>query len=293
MKKAALLITAILICLSLYACSDTKTNTLADKTAVTEAETEAVAVTEAGTEAESATEISTVPVTEGTTAHVHQWSNATCLAPKTCKDCGKTEGATGEHTYKKATCTQPEECRVCGEIRGEALGCTAGTDGNCIRCGKTLVTIETVLSAPIDTLAELNTFVHGYFSQHCYMIGNFRLIFNTVDGIYLSWGARNISDKEIESIIYKLEYFDVYGNPARDDITGLTSFTGQLFGPFEPGKRFYFRKIVGYGSRVRYGQITDMTVIFSDGTQVSGWYGYKTWNNIRTEDSPNECYIIE
>ena len=99
---------------------------------VTEAETESVAVTEVETKTEITTEISTVPVTEGTTAHVHQWSKATCLVPKTCKDCGETEGTTGEHTYEKATCTQPEECRVCGEIRGDALGCTAGSDGNCV-----------------------------------------------------------------------------------------------------------------------------------------------------------------
>ena len=55
----------------------------------------------------------------------HQWEEATCKAPKTCKVCGVTEGGLAEHTpgtwqsTKPATCQEEGEestvCAVCGE----------------------------------------------------------------------------------------------------------------------------------------------------------------------------------
>lgn len=35
----------------------------------------------------------------------HDWEYATCTKPKTCKDCGKTEGSAEEHNYKEGICT--------------------------------------------------------------------------------------------------------------------------------------------------------------------------------------------
>ncbi len=55
----------------------------------------------------------------------HQWEEATCKAPKTCKVCGVTEGGLAEHTpgtwqsTKPASCVEEGEestvCAVCGE----------------------------------------------------------------------------------------------------------------------------------------------------------------------------------
>lgn len=82
---------------------------------------------------------------------VHEWADATCQAPKTCKLCQATEGstvghkpiaptcttpticsvcnATSEfwagalgHDWKEATCTTAKTCRTCGEVESEALG---------------------------------------------------------------------------------------------------------------------------------------------------------------------------
>jgi hypothetical protein len=303
MKKITSIVLLLALCLSFFACSSkTKTEN------TTEAETESSTLAaESNADTASATkEVATTvlqveatqPVTEekttqGTTAHVHKWNKADCLTPKTCRTCGATEGTTGSHSYSDATCTSPAKCSVCNQTNGEPLGCTAGADNTCIRCGKTMLTLESVLSAPIDSLAELNTFVHGYFTQQCYLKGNFRLIFDTADGVYFSWGARNISDKEIESITYTINYYTKSGAPAYDEITGQSSFTGAIIGPIGPGKAFYSRYIIGYGRDIHYGRVTDVTVLFTDGTSVSGNYGYTTWHNIRTEDSPNKCMVIE
>ena len=56
----------------------------------------------------------------------HQWIDATCTEPKTCSVCGETEGKALGHKWVDATCTEPKTCSVCGETEGKALGHTPG-----------------------------------------------------------------------------------------------------------------------------------------------------------------------
>lgn len=72
----------------------------------------------------------------------HQWQEADCLSPRTCTECGETEGEALGHNWKEATCTESEICSLCGETRGDALGhiwieanCTE--DQYCSICGET------------------------------------------------------------------------------------------------------------------------------------------------------------
>lgn len=53
---------------------------------------------------------------------VHDWKDATCEEPKTCKVCGATEGEALGHEYADATCILAKTCSVCGETEGEPLG---------------------------------------------------------------------------------------------------------------------------------------------------------------------------
>ena len=56
----------------------------------------------------------------------HDWQDATCDAPKTCKrqGCGVTEGEKLGHDWQDATCDAPKTCKRqgCGVTEGEALG---------------------------------------------------------------------------------------------------------------------------------------------------------------------------
>ena len=52
----------------------------------------------------------------------HDWAEATCQTPKTCNTCNATEGEVGDHDYADATCTAPKTCKVCSETLGKALG---------------------------------------------------------------------------------------------------------------------------------------------------------------------------
>ena len=107
----------------------------------------------------------------------HDWQDATCTTPKTCKRCGKTSGQI-EHKYKlasstnatctkdgintyrcevcgntysevmekakghkwlSATCEEPKKCSVCGITEGNARGHEGSVV--CTICGKRLVSV--------------------------------------------------------------------------------------------------------------------------------------------------------
>ena len=94
--------------------------------------------------------------------HVHTWRDATCTAPRTCIECGVTDGvacahtwsdatdtaprtctvchaidcATCPHTWTDATCTAPRTCTVCHTTAGNPLGHTLSDDQTiCTVCG--------------------------------------------------------------------------------------------------------------------------------------------------------------
>lgn len=52
----------------------------------------------------------------------HEWADATCQAPKTCTECGESEGEKSDHNYSEATCTAPMTCKTCGVWYGLANG---------------------------------------------------------------------------------------------------------------------------------------------------------------------------
>lgn len=72
----------------------------------------------------------------------HSWQDATCTAPKTCSECGKTEGEALGHSWQDATCAAPKTCSACGETEGEALEhtwseATCSAPKTCNLCGET------------------------------------------------------------------------------------------------------------------------------------------------------------
>lgn len=73
----------------------------------------------------------------------HDWKDATCTKPMTCRECGKTKGDDRGHDWVDATCTEPKTCEECGKTKGEAIGHDA-EDATCTRpsvcmvCGQTL-----------------------------------------------------------------------------------------------------------------------------------------------------------
>ena len=74
--------------------------------------------------------------------HTHEWLDASCTTPKTCKECGETEGEPLGHSWNEATCTSPKTCSRCNTTEGDALGhdwkdATCTDAKTCSRCGIT------------------------------------------------------------------------------------------------------------------------------------------------------------
>ena len=51
----------------------------------------------------------------------HKWQDATCAAPKTCTECGKTKGEPLAHTWQEATTDAPKTCTICGATEGKRI----------------------------------------------------------------------------------------------------------------------------------------------------------------------------
>ncbi len=72
----------------------------------------------------------------------HDYSEATCNAPKTCNTCGYTTGSPLEHDFSEATCTAPKTCILCKLTEGEPIEhdyseATCTTAKTCTVCQKT------------------------------------------------------------------------------------------------------------------------------------------------------------
>lgn len=90
-----------------------------------------------------------------------EWYAAACETPKTCVECGETEGEALGHTWNDATCTAPRTCETCRATEGEALGHTwqeATTEApkTCSTCaateGERIITDERFTTAATSAL---------------------------------------------------------------------------------------------------------------------------------------------
>lgn len=99
--------------------------------------------TEAGTQERKCAECGE-PETSTIDALGHDWNEATCSTPKTCKNCSATEGVSLGHTPNAddGDCTTAIACSVCGEVTTAAnVSHTGGTatcehKAECSVCGK-------------------------------------------------------------------------------------------------------------------------------------------------------------
>ena len=78
--------------------------------------------------------------------HVHEWVEATCTAPKTCKTCGATEGEALGHDWKEATTEAPKTCTRCGATEGEKLP-TEKPKKNCKKSSLTSILVSLTVLA--------------------------------------------------------------------------------------------------------------------------------------------------
>ncbi len=61
----------------------------------------------------------------------HEWTEATCTAPRTCTICELTEGEPLEHSWVEATCEKAKYCSICWEREGDPAGHIWNGEGTC------------------------------------------------------------------------------------------------------------------------------------------------------------------
>ena len=93
--------------------------------------------------------------TEGEPAG-HDWQEACCGNPMTCARCGLTEGEPGDHSWQEAACETPKLCTICRATQGKPAGhhwtpATTEQPQTCTVCGKE--TGERIVTDPRFTTA--------------------------------------------------------------------------------------------------------------------------------------------
>lgn len=91
--------------------------------------------------------------------HEHTWTEATCNAPKTCSDCGETEGSALSHSWTEATCSAPKTCKLCGKTEGTAtehdyMPATLEAPKTCKACGATEGAALEIIKADLSRAYE-------------------------------------------------------------------------------------------------------------------------------------------
>ena len=85
-------------------------------------------------DSEEEIQISNEETSEEKNEHVHSFSDATCTSPKTCSECGITEGSELGHNWIDASCVAAMKCARCSETSGSPLGHNFN-EGICSVCG--------------------------------------------------------------------------------------------------------------------------------------------------------------
>ena len=101
----------------------------------------------------------------------HQWIEADCLYPKTCRICQETTGDAKGHSFINATCTEPKVCQNCNKTDGKALGHTevvdASVEPTCTTKGLTEGKHCSVCNAILVQQTEINKLGHDWGNPTC------------------------------------------------------------------------------------------------------------------------------
>lgn len=150
----------------------------------------------------------------------HVWKEATCLEPKTCSICNKTEGSIGSHDWEEATCLSPKTCTICATSVGSKLEHSTDIE-TCSLC---------------EYVNKDLAIKNAKESIHVYGID---LEVNSAGGVdtYITW--KNVSHKEIKYIHFSIQYYNRVKDILKDDINGKSIVRLTSTGPFPYGKGGY------------------------------------------------------
>ncbi len=176
----------------------------------------------------------------------HSFMAATCTAPKTCLNCGGTEGKPrAKHVFMEASCSEPSTCFYCDATVGEPLPHTF-VDGSCKVCRA---------HDPVRPFNKITSWVARYVNQdkECEEFGK-------VLSIFMLHPAPTNSTNS-----YQYTYYDLYSNRSY-----LQHPNGEGF--FYEGTVYYDFYFTGYPEGTMH-----YTVLDNDHVQVSLYVYTESW----------------
>lgn len=120
----------------------------------------------------------------------HKWNNSSCESPKTCLECGATDGEALGHDWISATCTVAKTCSRCQATQGQAKGHSVGI-GICPTCGDRSDILMDSAVAIINAESEFTEkFGEGLnYLQSSFQFSTDKYQANYVDKAYISFSA--------------------------------------------------------------------------------------------------------
>lgn len=194
----------------------------------------------------------------------HVWKDATCTTPKTCSLCNKTEGVALGHTWQSATCTEPKTCKICQVTEGSAKG---HAEGDWITTKKATLTTtgeETLSCSVCDKLLDSRSVKKKLPKvEDDY--------FNFTDKELIDW----INENSTTSVGYTdIEIFEETSSNTSYRITSSDGETGAL--------------LLNHGDNGKDGNIQAIMVHYSDDSYAAAlgmWIGYKIDSDFDPDDA--------
>lgn len=183
------------------------------------------------------------------------WNDADCVTPKTCAECGETEGAPLGHSWLAATCETPKTCEVCGVTDGEALGhtwvdATCAAPKTCTACG--LTEGETLEHTWVEATTEApKTCTSCGLTEGERIVTDERFTTAATKDLYGTWVCR----LDVEGTMMDLEDFD--GTLPVNLILKLTN-DGHLYMNIEVADQdAFYQAMKDYMMNLMYTELAD------------------------------------
>ena len=159
------------------------------------------------------------------------------------------------HKWKEATCMEPKTCTRCHATVGSVLDHSLNCNGYCTMCGKRLaVDMRDLVGRP-----------SGIFYFYIFSEGKMQV----------QWTGENLSGKTITSYSVTIYFYNNNGAPAYNK-NGKSGITLTYEVTVAPNGDLTVSNNIDSAPDCEKIVIGDIKLQFSDGTSISGWYGWGT-----------------
>lgn len=170
--------------------------------------------------------------------HDHDWTNATCKAPKTCTKCGLTEGEFGEHNYQNGICadcgiSKPVEVLSNAILSFNNVSNRVSCDSNCQIWQANGITFTNSGSVrdkcnPVQCVAQSKIVING--------IGISEIVFNCSNPTQSNFLNNSIGNRDgvtvtIEGSTVIVNFTTPVNDFTIENLTGLVMFYSIVINP--------------------------------------------------------------